>query len=215
MTTSSNHSLAPDSLAKKAVALRYWLLGRGYTSAALAMDFAASYHSGVRKDQITPEFSHQVAIASHLRTQAASLMHPQETITVSFCHDLREDYNVSDTEIRSMFGDRVANAVDALTKEYRGTRRDEIELFANMAHDPIASVVKPADRIHNHSTLLGVFSGDKIKEYVAETRSLVLPMLKAARRNFPSQEPVYEALGLVLSTQLPLLDFVALKSTPS
>ena len=54
---------------KQLVALRYWLHGAArldpdYASELETMTFGLSYHQGVRKDGVTPEFSHQVAIAS-------------------------------------------------------------------------------------------------------------------------------------------------------
>ena len=192
--------------AKQKIALRYWLLGAGFYKAAEALEFAASYHVGTRKDGVTPEFAHQIQIACHVRTLLPSLRHGEEAICVALLHDVREDYDVEDTVIRATWGNLVADSVDAMTKEFRGVRRDDVTLFARMAVDPVASVVKPADRIHNQHTMVGVFTPSKMAEYVAETRELFLPMLKAAKRNFPDQEPVYENHKLVLSTQLNLLE---------
>jgi (p)ppGpp synthase/HD superfamily hydrolase len=193
---------------KQRIALRYWLLGAGYVQAAEAMEWAAGYHQGLRKDNITPEFSHQIAIGSHVRTFAANLRYPEESITTAFCHDVREDYDVSDAEVRHLFGDRVADSVDAMTKEFRGVKRNEDSVFKAIGEDPIASVVKLADRIHNHSSMLGVFTPDKIKSYTDETRAYFFPMLHIARRTFCDQEPVYEALRLVLDNQLSMLDVI-------
>lgn len=174
------------------------------------MEWANGFHQGLRKDMVSPEFSHQVAIASHVRTFAQILRYPEPTIVAAFCHDLREDYNVPDHEIRTRFGDLVADAVEALTKEFDQIRRDDSAVYAAIATNPIASVVKAADRIHNHSSMLGVFSPQKMLSYTDETRKFVLPMLKAARRAHPDQEPVYETLSLVLLSQLPLLEALAL-----
>ena len=197
-----------DRLAKKRIALRYWLLGAGYVRAAEAMDYAEQFHTGFRKDGVTPEFSHQVAIAGHVRTFALGLRHPEEAIITAFLHDVREDYDVPDARVRELYGDIVADAVGALTKEFEGTRFTEAEVFANIAQDPVASVVKLCDRIHNHSTMVGVFSRSKVEEYIEETRTHFFPMVKRARRHFSDQEPVYEALTLTLGTQLDLLDAV-------
>ncbi len=201
----SRHHKGMVDFAKQRIALRYWLLGRDYTRACLAMDVAESYHSGTRRGG-APEFSHQVAIASALRTQVSVLRHPEDTIIAALCHDVREDYDVSDEEVRLLGGDRVADAVAAMTKEFRSVRRPESEVFDAIAHDPIASVVKGFDRIHNHSTMVGVFSPEKMAEYVEETHRLFRPMLRAARHRFPDQEPVYELLGLMLDNQLSLLE---------
>ena len=198
--------MSEPTWAKQRTALRYWLQGHDFTQAAYAMTWAESYHQGTRKDGVTPEFSHQVAIASHLRTFAGILRYPEETITVGLLHDVREDYNVSDEEVRALFGDLVADAVDDLTKEFRGVKRDEEDVFLAIGDSPISSVVKGTDRIHNQSSMPGVFGREKMADYGDETRRMIMPMLKRARKVFTDQEPVYEALGLVLKTQLTYID---------
>lgn len=191
--------------AKQRIALRYWLLGAGFTQAADAMNYAEGFHKGVRKDNVTPEFAHQVAIASYLRTLLPHVRFPQETLCVAFLHDVREDYDVDDAEIRARYGPVVADAVDAMTKEFRGIKRDEAAVFQAIGADPVASVVKPADRINNQQTMIGVFTPVKVVSYTDETQRLFLPMLKRARRTFPDQEPAYENASLMLASQLELL----------
>lgn len=190
---------------KQRIALRYWLLGAGYHRAVEAMTFAESYHCGTRKDGVTPEFAHQVGIAAMARTHVRNLRHPEETIATGFLHDVREDYDVPDAVIRERFGDRVADATDTMTKTFRGVRRDDVTQFGRMAENPISSVKKLFDRSNNLGSMVGVFTPEKMAEYVEETHTLFLPMLKTAKRNFPDQEPVYENAKLILTGQLDLL----------
>lgn len=190
---------------KQRLALRYWLLGRGFHTASRAMDYAEAFHCGTRKDGVTAEFAHQVAIVSYLRSLLPHLTHPEETLTAAFLHDVREDCDVSDEEIRGRFGPRVADAVDAVTKTYRGVRRDDEELFVRIGADPIASILKPADRGHNQNTMVGVFTPEKMADYIAETERLFLPMIRRARRAFPEQEPAYENAKLLLVSQVNLI----------
>lgn len=197
-----------DGYGKQRIALRYWLLGAGFHKAAEAMDFAEQFHTGTRKDGVTPEFAHQVQIAHYLRTQLASVRHPEETLTVALLHDVREDHEVSDSQIRSLFGNMVADAVDSMTKEFRGHRRDDVSLFERMAANPVSSMVKPADRINNQGSMVGVFTTEKMSDYVQETKELFLPMLKSAKRSFPDQEAAYEAAKLVLVGQIDLVEAV-------
>lgn len=194
-----------DDYGKQRLALRYWLLGRGFTDASRAMDFAEAYHCGTRKDGLTAEFSHQVAIVAYLRTLLPHLLHPEETLSAAFLHDIREDYDVADEEVRTRFGTRVADAVDAVTKTFRGARRDDGELFDRIGRDPIASILKLADRGHNQNSMVGVFSPAKMTEYVTETQVLFLPMIKRARRAFPEQEPAYENAKHLLVSQANLV----------
>lgn len=193
------------SYSKRRIALRYWLHGRGYTLALEAMDFAEGLHTGVRKDGVTPEFDHQVSIAHHLRT-LPDLVDRQGTLATAFLHDVREDYGVDDALVRSRFGIAVADAVDAMTKEFRGVKRPEALVAARIAGCPIASVAKPGDRVHNQGSMSGVFTPAKQREYIAETRATILPMMKTACRRFPAQERAYENLKQVLISQIGLVE---------
>lgn len=196
---------------KLSVSMRYWLLGMAqnkpeYVLALRAFDFAATYHTGKRRGG-DPEFIHQLCIGHYLRTLVPSLQHPAETLAAAALHDVVEDYFVPLTEVEALFGPLVAAAVEKLSKqtERNGPKKELKAYFDAIALCPVASVVKGADRIHNLSTMLGAFTETKQKEYMAETETYFLPMIKAARRSFGVQEPVYENIKLMLSNQLELL----------
>ncbi len=194
-----------QEFSKREISLRYWLQGAGYFDALQALEMAHEYHAGVRKDGVTPELDHQICIAHYLRTLHTGLQYPEATLVVALLHDVREDYGVSHAQIEQQFGSQVAHAVNALTKKFKGHTRDAHDLFQHMAQDPIASVVKGADRIHNLNSMMGVFSSTKQQAYVQEAEEFFFPMLKQARRLHPKQEPVYENLKLVLRSQVHLI----------
>lgn len=196
---------------KRKLVLRQQLIGAGFFDALVAMEFAEKYHTGTRKDGVTPEFDHQVSIALYALT-LPTLRYLEEVIATIFLHDVREDYGITHSEIVALFpndplkGERIAQAVDRMTKTFRGEKRGEEELFALMADDPIASIAKGCDRIHNLQSMIGVFSPEKQRAYVAEARNLFLPMLKKARRNFPYQVRAYENIKFVLQSQMELIE---------
>lgn len=190
---------------KKSIAIRYWLLGRGYHNAVRAMEYASGFHTGVRKDGETPEFAHQVEIAQYVRTLTHGLRYPEETLAAVFLHDVSEDYQVGPELIEREFGAVVAEAVWLLTKEFNGEKKPIDVVFASQSQNPIASVVKGADRIHNFQSMVDVFSLPKQQAYIEECESYILPMLKTARRHFPDQEPVYENVKHVLHSQIDLI----------
>lgn len=105
------------------ISLRYWLLGRNYNQALKALEYASQFHTGVRKDGVTPEFHHQLSIASYVRSLINGIMFPQETLAAAFLHDVCEDYDVGFEEINSKFGADITKAVKALTKKHRGSER--------------------------------------------------------------------------------------------
>lgn len=186
---------------KLRISLRYFLLGKEFYKAAEALEFAASYHTGTRKDGVTPEFQHQIEIAHYVRT-LPSLLYPEDTLTAVILHDTPEDYNVSQDVIEAKFGKRVSIATGLVDKNRWSNKQSQFEAIAN---DPVASVVKGADRSHNVQTMVGVFSPEKQLRYVDEVEKLFLPMLKTARRKFPQQETAYENIKHLLISQVTLI----------
>lgn len=186
---------------KLRVSLRYFLLGKGFYRAADALEFAATYHKGMRKDGVTPEFQHQIEITHYLRTLLPSFIYPEETLTASILHDTKEDYGVLLSVIEERYGRDVAIAVDLLDKNGKETEA----YFAGIASNPIASIIKGGDRINNIQSMVGVFTAEKQQKYMTEVEQHFLPMLKTARRRFVRQEAAYENIKHVLTSQLELL----------
>lgn len=190
--------------AKYKVSLRYWMLGREYHKAVLAMEFASKYHTGIRKDGVTPEFHHQISIAHYLRT-LPDLRNREDVLAAAFLHDTVEDYDVSLTDIEARFGADVRRAVKLLSKVLKDYKRSPEEYYSTMIECPIASIVKGGDRVHNHQTMHGAFSIDKQLKYIDETRNFILPMLKESRRKYPDQELAYENIKHALKGQIQLI----------
>lgn len=206
---------------KKLLVLRQQLVGSRYFNALSALEFARRYHTGLRRDKITPEFQHQVEISLYALT-LPDLIYREEVLATILLHDVREDYGVSDHEIRNLFNDvafadRVANAVEKMTKVFRGVKKDENYLFEEMSLDAIASIAKGCDRIHNLQSMVGVFSIEKQKQYIDEVFELFFPMLKTARRLFSHQVNAYENIKHMLQSQIELIRAVhkAMESSES
>ena len=187
---------------KMKLSLRYYLLGKGYYKAVEALEFGARYHTGTRKDGVTHEFQHQIEIAHYVRT--LHLMHPELTIAATLLHDVREDYNVSDQELRHRFGEEIATACIILDKNGK-----EPDLYhTGCASCPISSIAKGGDRIHNIQTMPGVFTYEKQGRYIKEVEDHFFPMIKQAKRAFPQQEAAYENIKHMLTSQIQLLSHV-------
>ena len=193
---------------KLEISLRYWLQGRRYFLALKAMDYAKKFHTGLRKDGVTPEFSHQVWIVNLLRTLESSLSQPEITLAAGFLHDVCEDYHVSFEEIAQRFGMEVAEAVRRLTKKHRGIVLPPQAYYDGVAECQVASLVKGVDRSHNLGTMVGVFTFQKQVLYIAEVRDLILPALKRARRAFPEQEAAYENIKQGLLSRISLIEAI-------
>ena len=192
---------------KLRLALGAYLGGKGWHSALKAFNFAEQFHTGTRKDGKTPEFDHQVRIALYVTT-LPELIYPEETITTVFLHDTPEDYDVGHDEIESKFGKMVSVSTELVTKFHRGTKKHPNEYFREIAKDPIASIVKGADRIHNLQSMVGTFDIEKQKRYMDEVKVHFLPMLKTARRLFPEQRNAYENIKHMLVSQIELIEAI-------
>src|SRR6185312_9326944 len=100
-----------------------------YNKCLEAMEFAASFHKGLRKDLITPEFDHQLTLAHFVRTIHTNILYPVETICTIFLHDVMEDYNVSRQEIETLFGTLIADSTERMTKTFRGQKKTNESYF--------------------------------------------------------------------------------------
>ena len=195
---------------KQLAMMRGWLEGAKFYAALEALELVQGLEKGTRKDGKTPKFHHQLSVARLLTTLSKEFMHTEDTITVAFFHDVLEDHSGlwSVEKLADRFGHRVAHAVWAISKKTDTVVKDYSVYFAEMTADPIASLVKLADRAHNLQTMQGVFTYEKQAAYVAEVERWFYPMIKQARRNFPRQYPAYENLKIILRIQCNLIQHI-------
>lgn len=193
------------SLEKSRIALYHWLLGKGWFNAAEIMQYAEELHPDKRKDGITPEFSHQIWIANFIRTLPIDETTMQNCICIAFLHDTSEDKDIGFEELQAKYGYTIADGVKRLTKKFRGIKKAGDAYFADILDDPYSCIVKGVDRLHNISTMVGVFSKEKILSYILETETYHLPMIKKARKLYPQYWAVFENLKLNLNTRIDLI----------
>ena len=193
--------------------LRGWLQGREYHQTLEAVEFAERYHTGTRKDGVTPEFYHQISIVLHLTTLLSGVRESnrEAVLTAAVLHDLCEDYDVSTADVEARFSAELAEIVARLSKyttdgEQESSLAKTPELYyGELSLCPVASIVKGADRVNNFQTMAGVLSKDKQISYMDECDIHIIPMLKKARKLFPDQQPVYENLKFSLKSQMSLI----------
>ena len=185
---------------KMYTALKYYMLGCGYIKAVEALHYAREFHNGTRKDGITPEFQHQVEIALYVTT-LKDVEDEQRCLIAVFLHDVPEDFGVSLHDLERRWGDITREDVWCMTKKYRGEVKDKDQYYKTIATNPVASICKGSDRIHNVNSMNGVFTIDKQESYIDEVERLVLPMLKQAKLNFPHQSSAYSNIQHMLKSQ--------------
>ena len=150
-----------------------------YPVALNAMELAANYHTGTRKDGLTPEFSHQLTMVKYLKSffEYDDRSFTSDVYSVAFLHDVLEDYPQSCdvVTLRSKFGLLVAESVYDLTRQ-SGQKNDRY--YKSIEQSEYSIIVKGADRLHNLSTMVDVFSKEKQRRYIKETEEYIIPMLK-------------------------------------
>jgi GTP pyrophosphokinase len=122
-----------------------------------AHDFAAAIHGGQARRSGDPYLSHPMEVATIL----TELRMDERAIAAGLLHDAIEDTQTTMGEIRTLFGDEIADLVDGVTKLSKlpfSTREDrQAESFRKMllamAKDIRVIVIKLADRLHNMRTL--------------------------------------------------------------
>ncbi len=122
-----------------------------------AFAFAKAAHESIdqtRKYSGEPYIVHPIAVAEIVR----SVPHTPAMIAAAYLHDVVEDTPVTIEEIRTAFGDKVAELVDWLTDVSRpgdGNRRTRkaLDLQHTAKAPPDAKTIKLADLIDNSVTI--------------------------------------------------------------
>lgn len=193
---------------KLKISLEGQLMGLKYFRALRAMNIALHLHDGERKDG-TPEFQHQVEQCL-FALSLSDVPDLEELCVVIFLHDTIEDKGLTIEDVASLphynFGIDTANRVYAMSKVYRGVKRDSVEVAERQSLCYIVAIAKGIDRIHNHGTMTAAFSLEKIRSYLTETEKHILPMLKRARKNFPQYSGVFYLIETVLHRDIHMLN---------
>src|SRR4051812_14992470 len=122
-----------------------------------AFIFACEHHADQRRKSGDQFITHPAAVAKI----CAGLRLDTETLCAALLHDTVEDTTASLEEVRTRFGEEVANLVDGVTKLTGITfqSRDEAQaenyrkMMVAMASDIRVILIKLADRLHNMRTI--------------------------------------------------------------
>lgn len=182
-----------------------------YNDCLRMLEFAREVHQGVRKDGVTKEFYHQLSITGLLLTQHRNLENPHLVYQAALGHDIGEDYPEKWSDLKASFPE-VYPILVTLSKIRNGQLVPYAQYFAECAACPVASVVKLIDRLHNLSTMVGVFKPEKMISYVQDVDQWFLPMCKRARRAFPAQSDFYELTkSMLIDACHPLRHFLGME----
>ncbi len=138
---------------------------------------AENAHKGQLRKSGEEYITHPVAVTQIL----AELGLNETTLIASLLHDTVEDTPYSLDQLRSEFGDEIANLVDGVTKldklTYGPTAEAETvrKMVIAMSRDIRVLVIKLADRLHNARTW-GFVSSDSASRKARETLDIYAPL---------------------------------------
>ncbi len=153
-------------------------LGLKETSSALVQMREA--HAGqVRKGKgKIPYIVHPLTMACHAFATGLS---DDELIAAILLHDVVEDTSVTLEEL--MVSRRTKEVVALVTKD---GIKSKASYYADIATDPLATMVKLFDRCNNISTMTTGFDNAKIISYIAETKEYVFPLIDTVKSKYPT-----------------------------
>jgi hypothetical protein len=143
-----------------------------YPNTLLAANLATQLHAGQRRKSGEPYITHPVNVARLLIIDG---VRDDVVLASALLHDVLEDCRDASPDNLLTLGihPEVISTVQVLTKQ---PGQDARQYYAQVGRCPQATLVKLADRCHNLATMAGVFTVDKIREYVSETEKYVLPL---------------------------------------
>ena len=123
-----------------------------------AFNFARQAHKGVRRLSGEPYIMHPIAVA---RIVAEEMGLGSTSICAALLHDVVEDTDYTVEDIENIFGPKIAQIVDGLTKISGGIFGDKAsaqaenfkKLLLMMSDDIRVILIKICDRLHNMRTL--------------------------------------------------------------
>ena len=145
-----------------------------------AFNFAKHAHKGVRRLSGEPYIMHPLAVA---KIVCCEIGLGSTSICSALLHDVVEDTEYTVEDIENMFGPKIAQIVDGLTKisggifgEHASAQAENFKkLLLTMSDDIRVILIKIADRLHNMRTL-GSQAVNKQYKIAGETLYLYAPL---------------------------------------
>ncbi len=146
-----------------------------------AFNFAKQAHKGIRRKSGEPYILHPIAVA---RIACCEIGLGSTSICAALLHDVVEDTDYTVEDIENLFGEKIAQIVDGLTKISSGmfigqqtsAQAENLKkLLLTMNEDIRVILIKIADRLHNMRTL-GSMAANKQYKIAGETLYIYAPL---------------------------------------
>ncbi|MCL2597490.1 MAG: RelA/SpoT family protein [Paludibacter sp.] len=162
-----------------------------------AFNFANMAHQGIRRQSGEPYILHPIAVA---KIAVSEMGLGSTSICAALLHDVVEDTDYTIDDIETVFGKKIAQIVNGLTKISGGVfgTHDSAQaenfrhLLLTMSQDIRVVLIKIADRLHNMRTLSSLLPAKQYK-IAGETMFIYAPL--ALRLGFFNIKTEFEDLS--------------------
>ncbi|MCT2408847.1 RelA/SpoT family protein [Chryseobacterium antibioticum] len=144
-----------------------------------AFDIALDAHKDQRRKSGEPYIYHPIAVAKIVATEIGL---GATSIACALLHDVVEDSDYTYEDLKKIFGEKIANIVNGLTKisimnhqNISVQSENYRKLLLTLSEDFRVILIKIADRLHNMRTLESM-APDKQKKIASETVYIYAPM---------------------------------------
>ncbi|MCD8081154.1 MAG: HD domain-containing protein, partial [Bacteroides sp.] len=145
-----------------------------------AFNFANQAHKGIKRQSGEPYIMHPLEVAKIVCNEIGL---GSTSICSALLHDVVEDTDYTIEDIENLFGPKIAQIVDGLTKISGGIFGDKAsaqaenfkKLLLTMSSDIRVILIKIADRLHNMRTL-GSLAPNKQYKIAGETLYIYAPL---------------------------------------
>ncbi len=144
-----------------------------------AFDIALDAHKDQRRKSGEPYIYHPIAVAKIVATEIGL---GATSIASALLHDVIEDSDYTYADIKKIFGEKIANIVNGLTKisimnhqNISVQSENYRKLLLTLSEDFRVILIKIADRLHNMRTLESM-APDKQKKIASETSYIYAPL---------------------------------------
>ncbi|MDR3119668.1 MAG: RelA/SpoT family protein [Mediterranea sp.] len=145
-----------------------------------AFNFANQAHKGIKRRSGEPYIMHPLAVAKIVCNEIGL---GSTSICSALLHDVVEDTDYTVEDIENLFGPKIAQIVDGLTKISGGIFGDKVsaqaenfkKLLLTMSSDIRVILIKIADRLHNMRTLGSLLPAKQLK-IAGETLYIYAPL---------------------------------------
>ena len=156
--------------------------GLSFNDTLHVINAAEILHAGqVRKGSGEPYVNHPTMVTCQL---FALGVREEPILSVGMGHDILEDCETDADELRGRFGVEPAT-VERLRLMVHHPGQGWDEYMTPMYEDVALALPKISDRCNNVSTMGGAFTTAKIRSYIEETETYIIPLCKHAKRYWP------------------------------